>query len=273
TSLTPSPSPILERGPGGEAIVLVVEDNPELRQFIKKPITSAGWQVIEASDGEEGVRKALELLPDLIISDVMMPRKDGYTLCDELKNNELTSHIPIILLTAKSALDSKLKGLRRGADDYLTKPFNTEELVARMENLVETRRKVRQRYQKEFSGAVPAPNATEETNHFLSDPDRAFLRRFTLMVEQHLTDESMGVEEFAQKMLLSRTQLFRKIKALTDQNVADFVRDYRLDRAMIMLRNREGNVSEVSLRTGFGSEKYFSRAFKERFGIPPSKAT
>ena len=263
-------SPFLEREPGGEAVALVVEDNAELRHFIKNSIRG-NWQVVEASDGEEGARKALELLPDLIISDVMMPRKDGYALCDELKGHELTAHIPIILLTAKSGIESKLKGLRRGADDYLTKPFNTEELLARMENLVETRRKLRQRYQQELAGRAPAPNTTEEENRFLSDPDRAFLRRFTLAVEQHLADENVGVEDLAQKMLLSRVQLYRKLKALTDQNVTDFVRDYRLDRAFAMLKNREGMVYEVASKVGFGSESYFSRAFREKFGVPPGQ--
>ncbi len=256
------------RGTAERPVALLVEDNAELRDFIKQCIAHA-WQVVEASNGEEGVQKALELVPDLVISDLMMPLKDGYAVCDELKNNELTAHIPIILLTAKSAIDAKIKGLRTGADDYLTKPFNTDELLARMDNLVETRRRLRLRY-GQLSASALTPNADDEAT-FLTAPDREFLRRFTFMVEQHLPDESIGVEELAQKMLISRVQLHRKLKAITDQNVTDFVRDYRLDRAMAMLKNREGMVYEVASKVGFGSEKYFSRAFKDKFGMSPSQ--
>lgn len=248
-------------------MLLLSEDNAELRGFIKQNV-SEQWQVVEASNGEEAVRKAKEIIPDLIISDVMMPFKDGFTLCDELKNDELTAHIPVILLTAKSDMSSKIKGLRTGADDYLTKPFNTEELLVRMENLVEMRRRLRQRFSQLPQDGLA--DARPENATFLTTPDREFLRRFTLEVEQHLSDESVGVNDFAQKMFVSRVQLHRKLKALTDRNVTDFVRDYRLNRAMSMLKNKEGKVYEVASRVGFGSEKYFSRAFKEKFGMPPS---
>jgi DNA-binding response OmpR family regulator len=245
--------------------VLLIEDNTELRTFIKTCIDHT-WQVIEASNGEEGVQKALDILPDLVISDVMMPIKDGYMVCDDLKNNELTSHIPIILLTAKSSMDAKLKGLRTGADDYLTKPFNSEELRARMDNLVTIRRQLRQRY---YQSSMT--NNTSEVEDDLTPPDREFLRRLILVLDQHLQDETLGIEELAQKMFISRVQLHRKLKAITDQNATDFVRDYRLNRAMSMLRNREGMVFEVASQVGFTSEKYFSRVFKDKFGIPPSQ--
>ncbi len=244
--------------------VLLVEDNAELRTFIKSCIGD-NWQVVEAADGQEGVGKALETVPDLVISDIMMPRKDGYAVCDELKSNELTSHIPIILLTAKSTVDARIKGWQTGADDYLSKPFNSEELLARMENLVENRRRLRARY----SQASLQDGQPEELD-ILSTRDREFLNRFIQTVEQHLSDETVSVEDLARKMFVSRVQLYRKLKALTDQNVTDFVRDYRLDRAMSMLRNREGLVYEVAYRVGFGSEKYFSKAFKDKFGVSPS---
>lgn len=244
--------------------VLLVEDNAELRSFIKTCIGD-NWQVVEAADGQEGVEKALELIPDLVISDVMMPRKDGFTVCDDLKNNELTSHIPFILLTAKSSVEARIKGWQTGADDYLSKPFNSGELLARMENLLESRRRLRERYSQSMQ-QVDEP----ETSDLLSTRDREFLNRFIQTVEQHLSDETISVEDLARKMFVSRTQLHRKLKALTDLNVTDFVRDYRLDRAMTMLRNREGLVYEVAYRVGFGSEKYFSKAFKDKFGVTPS---
>ncbi len=245
-------------------VALVVEDNVELRTFIKQSIEK-NWQVVEASNGEEGIKKAIELLPDLVISDLMMPVKDGYALCDELKTNELTAHVPVILLTAKSALDSKLKGLRTGADDYLTKPFNTEELLVRMENLVELRRKLRERYGSKPVGEAMQPNGD------LSSPDQTFLKKFTLLLDSHLSDEMLGVEEFSQKMFISRSQLHRKLKAITNRNATEFIRDYRLERAHAMLKNREGMVGEIADRVGFGNEKYFSTVFKEKFGVSPSQ--
>lgn len=251
-------------------VVLLIEDNAELRGFIKQCIGDR-WQVVEAPDGEAGEKSAAELLPDLVISDVMMPGKDGYAVCEALKNNELTSHIPVILLTAKSAAEAKIKGLRTGADDYLTKPFNTDELLARMENLVEMRRSLRRRYAQLAPAALSAGEG--KTGDTLPAADREFLRRFVALVEQHLSDETIGVEEFAQKMFISRVQLHRKLKAVTGKNVTDFVRDYRLERAMALLRNGEGKVYEIAARVGFGSEKYFSRAFKEKFGISPGQVS
>lgn len=244
-------------------VVLIVEDNTDLRHFIRSAIEDH-WTVVEASDGEEGVKKAISLIPDLIISDLMMPRKDGYALCDELKRHELTAHIPIILLTAKAAMDAKLKGLRFGADDYLSKPFHTAELIARIDNLIETRRKLRELWSGGQSPGVAGEAA-------LSDPDMAFIRKFSLVISRHLSDETLGVEEFATKMQISRVQLHRKLKALTGQSATDFIRDYRLERAYAMLKNKEGAVNEIASKVGFSNEKYFSTVFKDKFGIPPSK--
>lgn len=246
-----------------QPLVLLIEDNIELRAFLKQCLASR-WTVAEASDGNEGIQKARDLIPDLVISDLMMPGQDGYAVCQALKNDELTAHIPIILLTARQALDAKIKGLRVGADDYMAKPFHTEELLARMDNLVALRRKLLER----------SPNTEQacatDTDH-LSELDQAFLRRFMALLEEHLADEGLSVEQLAQQMHISRVQLHRKLKGITQKNATDFLRDYRLDRAMAMLRNQEGLVYEIASQVGFGSEKYFSRAFKERFGISPSK--
>jgi len=262
TSLSPS------FGEAGHPVALVIEDNPELRRFIKQSI-SEYWQVEEASNGEEGVQKAIELIPDLVISDLMMPVMDGFEVCESLKNNELTAHIPIILLTARANIESKLTGLRTGADDYLTKPFHTEELLARMKNLIEVRQKLSTHYNKLTLGV--AISDLSDGSDFLSSPDKEFLRRFIAVLDDNLDDEKLGVEEFAQKMFISRSQLHRKLKALTDQNATDFIRDFRLEKAMEMLKNQEGLVSEVASRVGFSNEKYFSTIFKEKFGISPSR--
>ncbi|NUO02383.1 MAG: response regulator, partial [Saprospiraceae bacterium] len=255
-------------GEAGASVALIIEDNVELRDFIKQSI-SAHWQVEEASDGEEGIQKAIELVPDLVISDLMMPGKDGYAVCEALKANEITAHIPVILLTARASMDSKLKGLQKGADDYLTKPFNTEELLVRMSNLVEMRQKLRAHY-----GKLPLGTALSDSDggsDYLSNPDKEFLRRFVEVLDNNLENDMLGVEEFAQKMFISRSQLHRKLKALTDQNATDFIRDYRLERAMEMLKNQEGLVIEIASRVGFSNEKYFSTAFKEKFGLSPSR--
>ncbi|MBX2927128.1 MAG: response regulator [Saprospiraceae bacterium] len=249
-------------------VALVIEDNPDLRTFIRQSI-AAYWQVVETSNGGEGLQKAVELIPDIVISDLMMPVKDGYEVCEELKNNELTAHIPIILLTARANMDARLKGLRTGADDYLTKPFNTEELLARMENLLQLRRKLRERFSNHLVADAASEPAGEQP--FLSPPDQEFLRRLRLLVEENLSDETLGVEEFAKRLFISRSQLHRKLKAVADQSATDFIRNYRLDRAMQLLKNGEGSVSEVASEVGFGSEKYFSTAFKEKFGVSPSK--
>ncbi|MCB9341331.1 MAG: response regulator [Lewinellaceae bacterium] len=259
----PMPAPRPDAGTD-RPVVLVVEDNDELRAFIRQSINGA-WEVAEASNGEEGFQTAVELLPDLVISDVMMPAKNGYELCDELKTNELTAHVPIILLTAKSAIESKLQGLRTGADDYLTKPFNTEELLTRMDNLVKLRHKLREHY-----SGQPVKAALVEADN-LNAPDREFLRKFTSLLEEHLSDETLGVEGFSKKMFLSRSQLHRKLKAIAGRSATDFIRDYRLEQAYALLQEGVGSVGEVALRVGFGNEKYFSTMFREKYGVPPSQ--
>jgi len=249
-------------------LVLIVEDNADMRGFIRRSL-GLKWKIAEASDGEEGVKKAVELLPDLVVSDLMMPRKDGLTVCDELKNNELTAHIPIILLTAKSKSDTRISGLKRGADDYLTKPFNTEELLARMENLVENRRRLRTLFAQ--TRRLPADGSIDTTlPDFLSEHDQEFLQKVNRQLEQNLQNEHFGVDDLASLLHISRSQLHRKLKALTDRAATDLIRDYRLDRAYSMLQNREGRVAEIAQRAGFVNEKHFSTVFRERFGMPPS---
>lgn len=252
-----------------DAMVLVVEDNPELRHFIKSSM-GPEWKVVEAADGEEGIKKAIELLPDIVLTDVMMPHKDGFEVCNELKTQSLTAHIPIIMLTAKTGMEAKLRGLRRGADDYLTKPFSPEELLVRMENLVAQRRKLQQIYGRQLS-TVNTADAVEAPAEFLSKPDRDFLQQCYQLLDEHLDDDTLGVEEMAQKLFISRMQLHRKLKAISNQTPIDFIRNYRLERAMVFLKKKEGNVSEVSRMVGFVNEKHFSTVFKEHFGKSPSE--
>lgn len=243
-------------------IALVVEDNVELRQFIKSGLQSH-YQTVTASNGEEGLQKAKNLLPDVIVSDVMMPEKDGITMLQELKADLLTSHIPIILLTAKSAVEDRLEGLSLGADEYLTKPFRMDELIIRSNNLINNRIRATQKYIAAYQARNPSQEAMDE-------PENDFMRNLILVIESELENESIQINDYAAKMYISRTHLHRKIKSLTNQSTTEFIRNYRLDKAMCMLRQKEGNVLEIASKVGFSSEKYFSTSFKKKFGVSPS---
>jgi DNA-binding response OmpR family regulator len=220
------------------------------------------YQVTEARDGAEGIEKAQETIPDLIISDVMMPKKDGYEVCRTLKLDEKTSHIPIILLTAKAASENKIEGLETGADDYLIKPFEPKELLARVKNLIDLRRKLRER----FRASVPLrPGEIAVTSM-----DDAFLKRVMAAVEQHLGDESFHIVELSALVGMSRRQLHRKLAALTNQGPGEFIRYIRLHRAMDLLQKDAGTVSEVAYRVGFSDPSYFSKCFHQQFGKAPT---
>ena len=253
-------------------IVLIVEDNIELRKFIVSSLEEQ-FQVIEASNGQEGIEKAQSLIPDVIVSDVMMPEKDGIELLDHLKNQELTSHVPVILLTAKSRIEHKLEGLSHGADDYLTKPFHTEELLIRMRNLIDLRMSLIQKYSSIKPEDLNNGSSTDSQNSDVihSKLDQTFILKANRLIELHLSNLEWSIPDFAKELTISRTQLHRKLRALTGQSASEFIRNYRLDRAMSMLKNKEGRVSEIALEVGFGNEKYFSTSFKKRFGKSPSE--
>lgn len=255
----------LEAEQNGKLLLLLVEDNVELRHFIKQSLEPL-FQIVEASNGQEGIQKGLELSPDLIISDLMMPQKDGFELTDRLKKDERTSHIPIILLTAKSNVESQLMGIKRGADIYLTKPFNFNILAAHIDNLIATRMQLQQKYLRQQTKPMG-----QRIQHF-DQPENHFLQKLLRFVETQLDNPDLSAEELAQHMLMSRSQLHRKLKALTHQSTTEFVRNYRLDRAMQMLKNEESSISKIAYQVGFNNPKYFSTRFKEKFGKRPSDA-
>ena len=246
--------------------ILVAEDNIELRQFIAQSL-SDNYNLILCENGQQGIDEALNKIPDLIISDIAMPIKDGIDLLKYLKNDLRTSHIPIVLLTAKSSIDSKLEGLKFGADDYLTKPFHTEELLLRINNLIESRK---------ISQAKNAKNLINVKTELPSDDsisaiDKEFLANISSIMEQNLDNEQFSVEMFAQKVFMSRIHLFRKVKALLGISPTTFIRNYRLDKSMELLKNKDMSIIQVSVEVGFTNEKYFSKKFKERFGVSPSR--
>jgi signal transduction histidine kinase/DNA-binding response OmpR family regulator len=242
-------------------LVLIIEDNKDVAHYIRSCL-EAGYRLETAYNGKEGIDKAIELVPDLIISDVMMPEKDGFEVCDTLKHDERTSHIPVVLLTAKADMESRIAGLRRGADAYLAKPFNREELKVRLEQLIELRRAL----QKRYAGLQPLELSDEE--HQLEDE---FLLKVRGIIEEHLSDASFDLPRLCRAVGMSRSQIFRKLKALTGQSTTQVIRSYRLHRARDMLKKSDLNVSEVAYEVGFTNPAYFTRTFKEEFGVAPSE--
>ena len=245
-----------------QPIVLIVDDHPAVRNYIRQHLTGQ-FTVREARDGKEGIEQAVEFIPDLIVSDVMMPELDGYQLCKKLKTDSRTSHIPIILLTARAGEEDKLAGLETGADDYLSKPFNSKELQLRVHNLIESRRKLRERFRREGL-LIPRDAIAPST-------EENFLQQLMQVVEAHLDDELFGVESLSRELNMSRRQVHRKIGALTGQTPRDFIRTIRLRRARKMLEQGSGTVSEIAYAVGFSNLSYFAKSFQEEYGILPSK--
>ena len=241
--------------------LLLIEDNPDVVTYLKSCLNDV-YQLDVAYNGLIGIEKAIENIPDLIISDVMMPEKNGYEVCDTLKNDERTSHIPIILLTAKADAASKIAGLRRGADAYLSKPFDREELLVRLAKLVERQR----RMVAYFSARSPIPEVKKEDVQVEDE----FIQKVQHLIEQHYKDEDFGLPQLCQKIRMSRSQLYRKWKALTGASPSDFIRSYRLNKARGLLETSGLNVSEVAWEVGYKDIAHFSKSYQEAFGFPPS---
>ncbi len=253
----------LESLTSSQPIVLIAEDNPDLRAYLKDQLTGS-YQVIETTNGQDALEKAITAIPDLVITDLMMPKLDGMAFAKQLKTNEKTSHIPIIMLTARAEQTDKLKGLETGADAYLTKPFDAQELSIRVEKLIEQRRQLRERFAKSNT-----PKKIEVAK--ISALDKAFLTRLTALIEENLDNEDFSIEEMSKAMNMSRSQLHRKVKALTDQSPSVFMRTLRLHRAHQLLQEKAGNISEIAFEVGIPNLAYFSRSFSQQFGYPPSK--
>lgn len=243
-------------------LVLVVEDNYKVRSFIIGELKPY-YKIIEAENGREGLFIALKKIPDLIISDVMMPEMDGIELCQKLKTDEKTSHIPIILLTAKSEEENILKGLEVGADDYILKPFGIKQLLVRIQKLIELRRELRIRYSGKTS---IAPNEIAITS-----TDEKFLEKIQNIVDEDLGDSNFSVDEFCKKLGMSRMQLHRKLTALTGLSTSAFIRDQRLRLALQRLEKSGDSISEIAYAVGFSSPSYFIKCFKETYQMTPNE--
>ncbi|MEM9325943.1 MAG: tetratricopeptide repeat protein [Bacteroidota bacterium] len=249
--------------PGGDQPreeLLIVEDSEDLRHFMSR-VLEEFYIVHTAADGREGYTKALDLVPDLIVSDVMMPEMDGITLCKKLKEHHKTSHIPLVLLTAKVSQEDKLRGLESLADDYLMKPFSTQELIVRIQNLISTRRLLQEKFRERL---LVGPEKVEAASL-----DEVFLGSVKGYIEEHFSDEFLSVEQLSQHMNMSRVHLHRKVQALTNLAPSQLIRQFRLVRAMDLLRQDAATVAEIAYQVGFSSPAYFSKCFSDAFGIRP----
>ncbi|NRB53934.1 MAG: response regulator [Saprospiraceae bacterium] len=266
-ALTPkkesSTSPSGSSHPEDEApAILLVEDNIEILQYLEE-VFQGTYRIATAADGREGLRKAAELNPDLIISDIMMPNMDGNTLCQKIKANIKTSHIPVILLTARAAQPFKNEGLETGADDYITKPFNPSELRLRVRNIIRTRKIIREKFVRVMN--------FEPKEVTVTSADEQFLRNALDIAEKHIEDSNFTAEQFAYELAVSRPLLFTKMKALTDQTPNNFMKTLRMKRAAQLLGQRKLNVSEVAYKVGFRDTRYFSKCFQKQFNKTPSE--
>lgn len=250
--------------------LLIVEDNNDMRHFLRD-IFSEQYQVLEASDGKAGLMTALKRVPDLIISDVMMPVMDGVELVSQLKSELSTSHIPVILLTAKSAIESQLSALKEGADDYITKPFSATYLKARVENLLEQRRKLQAIYCKKLLTVNPQHKEEEPTENFLSEQDKLFMNKLIDLTEENLGNSELTIDLLVRQFYMSRTSFYAKIKNITGLSPIEFVQQMRVKRAAEMIVENKYSIAEIANRVGFNDAHYFSRCFKKAYSVSPTE--
>ncbi|MCU0374566.1 MAG: response regulator, partial [Chitinophagaceae bacterium] len=246
-------------------LLLLAEDNEELMQFLTQSL-SARYRVLACTNGSQALQTAQEQLPDLIISDVMMPGMDGIALCKALKNNEHTNHIPVVLLTARVQANHQMEGLSAGADAYITKPFSVQMLELQLSNLTAARAAMQQRL---------ALQVARQPGHAGSKAgiQEAFLHEVQAIIEAHLDDPEFGVPALSTLLAMSQTVLYKKIKALTGMSVQDFIRNTRLKKAARLLLETDMHVNEVAFAVGYSDRKYFSKEFKKQYGKSPSEFT
>jgi len=245
-----------------EHTILIIDDNVELRTFIKRNLRSA-YNIYEAGTGPEGLQKTFDLVPDVVICDVMLPGKNGFELTTLLKTDQRTSHIPVILLTAKSAIEQKIEGVQTGADEYITKPFVFDYLKERIKSLLRNREVLRQHYnsQLELSPNVSSPGSL----------DKKFITTFHALIEKNLSNADLNVNEIAEELGMSRIQVYRKVKALLGCAVNDYLVEVRIKKAKHLLKNSEMSIAEIAYEVGFSSPAYFSTTFKGKTTLSPKE--
>lgn len=252
---------------GEKPTILIIDDNNDIRQY-ERTLLQDYYFVLEASDGREGLGIARKEVPDLVICDVMMPVMDGLEFTQQLKTNTATSHIPVIMLTAKNLEEHRAEGYEQGADSYITKPFHSKVLLARVENLLHQRAHLRQL----FAQGAAEGKETEEVSR-LDDRDKAFVKQLHDIIKSHMGNSDFGVEDIGAEIGLSRVQLYRKVKAITGSSVVDLLRKARLAKARRLLEANSMNISEVAYEVGFSSPSYFTKCFKDEYGMLPGDVT
>ncbi|MEO5995829.1 MAG: substrate-binding domain-containing protein [Chitinophagaceae bacterium] len=247
-------------GGSKEHSILIVEDNPELRNFLANKLTAV-YNILEADNGQSALQQAFDTIPDLIISDVVIPGKDGMALTNILKNDIRTSHIPIVLLTAKTSIDQQIEGMRNMADAYITKPFNIQFLEQNLKSLLANRARLKEH----FTGDISSSLKTQTFGKL----DKKFITEFTALIESNISNDEFNVDTICKLMGVSKVQLYRKVKALLNVNVNDYLVDSRLQKAKYFLQHEEFSISEIAYKVGFSSPAYFSTVFKSKFGVTP----
>ena len=243
-------------------IMLIVEDNPDVRFFIRSHFESV-YTIFEAKNGQEGWDLAMKYIPDVIISDILMPEVDGYEFCKRIKKDERTSHIPVLLLTALHSKEHEIEGLSCGADDYITKPFDISILQTKIENMLQVRRSLKEKYTREL--------ILKPSHITISSPDERFLRKAMEVVERNISNADLDIEHFATEVGVSRMQLYRKFNALTNMTVKEFIRSIRLKRAAQLLLEKKMNVTEIAYAVGFRDLSHFRKCFHREFGMSASE--
>ena len=251
---------------GGLATVLVVEDHPDMRAYLRKHL-APHYRVLEAGDGVEGLERTQAELPDVILCDVMMPRMDGYAFCRAVKSNPETDFLPVILLTAKAGFEGRLEGLDKGADDYLTKPFEPAEVLARIRNLLRSRERLRVRFSHQ---AAPSAHTIAPTPLPVQSADAVFVHRLRDALDRKSQDESFDVGALADALGISRAQLHRRVKDTLGSTPSELIIRFRLERAEQMLAQHAGNVGEIAYAVGFKNLSHFVKRFREQYGRTPS---
>ncbi|NLD64844.1 MAG: response regulator transcription factor, partial [Bacteroidales bacterium] len=257
-----------------EPVLLFVEDNEELRSFIRI-ILSDGFHVIEAGNGIEGFEIARNQLPDIIITDLMMPEMDGLELARRIKQETTTSHIPVVVLTAKTDLDTQVEALKRGADDFITKPFSSTYLRARVENILQQRRKLQELFLSSLS-EYPQSRSSRTYEITPSEPmvesyDDTLMKNLMMVMEQNIDNSDLTVDDLASSLCIGRSVFFKKLKSLTGLAPIEFIREVRVKRAAQLIESGEYTISQVTYMVGCNDPRYFSRIFKQRFGVTPSE--
>jgi DNA-binding response OmpR family regulator len=245
----------------GKPEILIVEDNYELRNFLVKEF-SKEFNVTEAENGKKGIDNAFKVIPDVIISDVLMPQYSGIDLCKTIKTDIKTCHIPVILLTAKTTINDQIEGTETGADVYITKPFNMRLLYAKINQLIKSRRKLYAHFSQDV---YLMPNKLSD-----NELDQMFLQKIIDFILQNIADNTLNVETLAGEMNLSRSNVYRKIKALTGKTIIEFIRIIRLKQALKLMETKKYTLAEIAYQTGFTSPSYFTKSFKDQYGKPPS---